>query len=146
MPLNTATPIAWRISDPAPWLVTSGETPAMNAMLVMRIGRRRSLAASTAARAGSNPSSCFALANSTIKIAFLAARPISTISPICVNTLLSPPLIMTPAIAAKSVKGTIRITASGSRKLSYCAASTRNTSRMHSGNTKTAVLPARIFW
>ena len=42
--------------------------------------------------------------------------------------------------------GTIRITASGSVQLSYCAASTRNTSSTQSGKTNTAVLPARICW
>ena len=41
MPEKTATPIACRISAPAPRATTSGNTPAMNAMLVIKIGRRR---------------------------------------------------------------------------------------------------------
>ena len=40
-----------------------------------------------------------ACANSTIRIAFLQARPTSTRKPICVKTLLSPPVSHTPAIA-----------------------------------------------
>ena len=107
----------------------------MKAMLVIRMGRRRSLAASTAAAAGDMPSSTFTLANSTIRMAFFAARPISTMRPICVNTLLSLPTSQTPVSADNSVSGTIRITAKGSRKLSYCAARTSSTKRMHSGKT-----------
>ena len=47
------------------------------------------------------PSSCFCLANSTIRIAFLHARPTSTIRPICVKMLLSLPLSHTPTMANK---------------------------------------------
>ena len=67
-------------------------------------------------------------------------------SPICVNTLLSPLVSHTPVIAARMPMGTIRMMAMGSVRLSYCAASTRNTSKMASGNTSTAELPARISW
>src|SRR6185437_9863489 len=82
--------------------------------------------------------------NSTIRIAFLQARPTSTIRPIWVKMLLSPPDNHTPAIADSSTIGTIRITASD--QLSYKDDSTRNTSSTHNGNTSTAVLPARICW
>src|SRR5207248_639670 len=41
MPKNTATPTAWRISDPEPVETTSGSTPRMKANEVIRIGRRR---------------------------------------------------------------------------------------------------------
>ena len=85
-------------------------------------------------------------ANSTIRIAFLHASPTSTINPIWVKMLLSPPLSHTPAIADSSTIGTIRITASGSDQLSYSDDSTRNTSSTHNGNTRIAVLPARICW
>ena len=44
MPKNTATPTAWRISEPEPVDSTSGSTPRMNANDVIRIGRRRSRA------------------------------------------------------------------------------------------------------
>ena len=51
-------------------------------------------------------------------MAFLHASPTSTISPICVKMLLSPPASKTPAIAESNVIGTIRITTSGSERLS----------------------------
>ena len=61
----------------------------MKAKAVIRIGRKRSLAASSAASSTDMPASCWALANSTIRIAFLAARPTSMIRPTWTNTLLS---------------------------------------------------------
>ena len=48
----------------------------------------------------------------------------------------------TPLMAANRHIGTIRITASGSRMLSYCAASSRNTNTTASVNATVAVLPA----
>ncbi len=146
IPANTATPIARRISEPAPVDSTSGSTPMMKASEVIRIGRRRSRLASMAACTGVRPANSSSRANSTIRMAFLADRPTSTISPICVKTLLSPAESHTPVIAASRPIGTIRMIASGSVRLSYCAASTRKTSRIASGNTITAELPARISW
>ena len=49
MPLNTAMPIDLRALAPAPVATTSGATPRMNANDVIRIGRKRARAASTAA-------------------------------------------------------------------------------------------------
>ena len=49
MPLNTARPSETRALAPAPVAVTSGTTPRMNANDVIRIGRKRTRAASTAA-------------------------------------------------------------------------------------------------
>src|SRR6266478_2913120 len=49
MPENTATPMARRISAPAPCEVTSGTTPMMNAIEVIRIGRNLSRQASSTA-------------------------------------------------------------------------------------------------
>ena len=85
-------------------------------------------------------------ANSTIRIAFLQARPTSTRNPICVKMLLSPLVSHTPVMAQSRDMGTIRMTASGSDQLSYCAASTRNASSTQSGKTKTAVLPDSRCW
>ena len=45
MPEKTAMPITLRASAPAPDAVSSGTTPRMNAKAVIRIGRKRSLAA-----------------------------------------------------------------------------------------------------
>ncbi|MCY1361373.1 hypothetical protein D9M69_480380 [compost metagenome] len=118
----------------------------MKAMEVIRIGRRRRRQASSTALRRSMPSCCLSLANSTMRIAFLHARPTSTIRPIWVKMLLSPPEMITPAMADSSVIGTIRITASGSPQLSYSAASTRKASSTQSGKTNIAELPARICW
>jgi hypothetical protein len=61
----------------------------MNAKAVIRIGRKRSLAADIADSISPLPESSSIFANSTIRIAFFAARPISMIRPICANTLLT---------------------------------------------------------
>ena len=83
MPPNTVVPIDWRLAAPAPVAIISGTTPRMKAKAVIRIGRSRSRAASIAASTISRPSSRRRLANSTIRIAFLAASPISMTKPIC---------------------------------------------------------------
>ena len=61
----------------------------MKAKAVIRMGRKRRRAASSAASCAGLPSSCFTFANSTMRIAFLAARPMSMISPTWTYTLLS---------------------------------------------------------
>ena len=72
-----------RISAPAPLDRISGTTPRMKASEVIRIGRMRSRLASTAASAPRPaPAWCSTSANSTIRMAFLHASPMSTISPI----------------------------------------------------------------
>ena len=63
----------------------------------------------------------------------------STRKPIWVKMLLSPSVSHTPAMAHSRHIGTMRMTASGSDQLSYCAASTRKTSRTHSGKTNGGV-------
>ena len=146
MPKNTAVPSAWRSSAPAPIAQTSGVTPRMKANEVIRIGRSRSRVASTAASHRLRPMSSSCRANSTIRMAFLAASPISTTKPTWVRMLLSCPRKMTPVMAATRHIGTIRITASGSVRLSYCAASTRNTNTTASTKANMAVLPALICW
>ena len=106
----------------------SGTTPRMKANEVIRIGRRRSFTASSVASRRGRPASRFSLANSTIRIAFLLARPTSTTKPICVKMLMSPPVRQaTPVIELSMHIGTTRMTASGSAQLSYWAASTKNT-------------------
>ena len=144
MPENTATPMACRISAPAPLENTRGTTPMMNANDVMRMGRSRMRQASSAASTVERPRSCSSRANSTIRMAFLQARPTSTRNPIWVKMLLSPRVTHTPVMAKSRHIGTIRMTASGSVQLSYWAASTRNASSTQSGKTNAAVFPARI--
>ena len=111
-------PIAWRISAPAPVAKASGTTPITNAAEVIRIGRNRRRAASIAAAIGVLPANSSSRANSTIRIAFFAERPTSTMSPICVKMLLSPWVSHTPVIAAISAMGTMRMMESGSTRLS----------------------------
>ena len=89
IPENTAVPMRFCAAAPAPLASTSGTTPMMNANAVIRMGRNRSLAASSAASSIERPASCCAFANSTIRMAFLAARPTSMIRPTWTNTLLS---------------------------------------------------------
>ena len=70
---------------PGPVAIAKGKQPRMKAKEVIKIGRRRRRAASTAAVTTSIPfSSIFILAYSTIKIAFFAARPIKVIIPTCI--------------------------------------------------------------
>ena len=66
--------------------------------------------------------------------------------PTCVRILLSCPRSTTPTMEAIRHIGTIMITASGSVRLSNCAASTRNTNTTASTKAKIAVLPARNCW
>ena len=89
MPPMTVVPIICRATDPAPDAVHNGTQPRINAKEVIRIGRRRSLAPSSAASTRGLPFSYSSLANSTIRMAFLAARPMSITRPICEYTSLS---------------------------------------------------------
>ena len=89
MPPITVVPMIWRATEPAPDAVHNGTQPRINANDVIRIGRRRSRAPSSAASTRFLPFSNSSLANSTIRMAFLAASPISMTRPICEYTSLS---------------------------------------------------------
>ena len=85
MPLNTVMPIDLRALAPAPVASTSGTTPRMKANDVIRIGRNRARAASTAdSSSGLRSRTCSSSATSTIRMAFLADSAISRIMPIWV--------------------------------------------------------------
>src|SRR5260370_18998871 len=127
MPARPAVPRVRRISAPAPWAINSGNTPRTNANDVMRIGRSRTRAASMAASNRDAPSCCRSRANSTIRMAFLAARPTSTTNPTCTKMFTSIWARATPANALDRHIGTTRITAQGSDQLSYRPASTKKT-------------------
>jgi hypothetical protein len=144
IPLNTAVPSERRISAPAPVAITSGTTPRMKANDVIKIGRSRSRTASSVAWWRGAPSSRFAFANSTIRIAFLHARPTSTIRPICTKMSTALCVSSTPPTEQSRHSGTTRITASGIDQLSYSAARARNTNTTASPKTYIAVLPALI--
>ena len=81
IPAKTPVPRECRLPAPAPLAITSGDTPRMKANDVMRMGRKRSRAASTAASRSAIPRPRISLANSTIRMAFLAASPTTVISP-----------------------------------------------------------------
>ena len=83
IPAMTAVPRIRREAAPAPAAIQSGTQPRMKAKEVMRIGRRRSLAPSSAASASDLPFFCSRTANSTMRMAFFAASPISITRPIC---------------------------------------------------------------
>src|SRR5215469_2467952 len=85
MPLNTVMPIDLRALAPAPLAITSGATPRMNANEVIKIGRSRAIAPSTAASNSGLPSCTrCSRATSTIRIAFLAESAMSKTMPIWV--------------------------------------------------------------
>ena len=82
MPENTAMPIAWRISAPAPLRQHQRHDAHDEGEGGHQDRPQTQAAASSTADTASWPrSSCRCLANSTIRIAFLQARPTSTIRP-----------------------------------------------------------------
>ena len=84
IPATTVIPIDVRAPEPAPVEIANGNTPRMNAKDVIKIGRKRILAASIAASTTSIPrSSTRIFAYSIIRIAFLAAKPTKVNKPIC---------------------------------------------------------------
>ena len=130
IPPTTVVPIAFREAAPAPLAMTSGRQPTMNASEVITIGRIRSRAASIAACRTGMPRSTRTLANSTIRIAFFAAKPMSMTRPICMYTLFSRPRTAMNANAPKMVVGTVNRTASGTVQLSYSAARQRKANKI----------------
>ena len=89
MPPRSAMPITTRASAPAPLATTRGRTPRMKEKAVIRIGRKRSSAALMAASKSDSPFLNSRLANSTIKMAFLAAMAMSITRAIWANTFNS---------------------------------------------------------
>ena len=106
------------------------------------IGRNRSRAASTVASMSGLPSSNNCLANSTIRMAFFAARPTSTRKPICTKISIGSDATIMPTTAQSKHMGTTRITAKGSRQLSYLAASTRKIAPTPRANMMTTCAPS----
>ncbi len=96
-------------------------------MDVMIIGRRRMRHASIAESTRLLPCSCSSLANSTIRMAFFAARPTVTSKPTWKNTSLDRPRRLVAISAPITPSGTTRMTAIGIDQLSYSAARHRNT-------------------
>ena len=78
----TPVPMERRLPDEAPAAMASGRQPRMKAKEVMTIGRSRSREASTAASRIESPCLRFRIANSMMRMAFLAASAISVSRPI----------------------------------------------------------------
>ena len=125
MPPTTATPMAIRPCAPSPEAIVSGSRPRMVEALVIRIGRRRCSEACSMASRLFSPASCFWLANSPIRIPFLATRPISMMMPIWLNMFIVCPLAAMNTSAPAMASGTVSMMTSGSLKLSNCAARIR---------------------
>ena len=117
-----------RLSDAAPREKAIGTEPRIVASDVMRIGRKRSAAASLAASCQELPSSRRWLATSTMRMPFFVTKPMSTIEPICEKMLSVSPLTHNDSTAPASASGTVNIIVSGSIQLSNCAARIRYTS------------------
>ena len=81
-PKKMVTPMVLRLSPPAPPQTISGIAPAAAEIEVMMIGRSLREALSITASRIDRPSSRSWLANSTIRMPFLAAMPTRMISPI----------------------------------------------------------------
>ena len=75
IPPTTAVPMECRLADPAPVESIRGRHPRMKAREVMMMGRKRRCAASAAASKRLKPCWCRIRANSTMRMAFLEARP-----------------------------------------------------------------------
>ena len=118
MPPNTPVPIALRAPEPAPLLSINGVTPRPNASDVIRIGRNRMRVASRVASSRARPWSSRSLANSAIRIAFFADRPMVVSSPTWKNTSFSSPRRVAPSTAPIMPSGTTSITANGIDQLS----------------------------
>jgi len=90
---------------------------------VMMMGRKRSLIAAMVAGMISIPESTRSFANSTIRIAFFAARPINVTKPICAITLfVNEGINVKVNIAPNAPVGTASNTENGTDQLSYNAA------------------------
>jgi hypothetical protein len=144
IPPITPVPIEWRLFCEAPSAMASGTQPRMNASEVITIGRRRSVAAVSAASYGVLPSSRFSTANSKIRIAFFAASATSMVSPIWKYTSLFRPRSRIASSAPNRANGTAMSTPNGSDHFSYCAARIRNTMMIPNTNTRLPVEPDLI--
>ena len=138
MPQNTAVPSAWRISAPGPVAITSGTTPRMKAKDVIRIGRSRRRQASTAASNGLVPVVVLGLLGELDDQDRVLGREADQHD----EADLREDVVVHAAQPARRTSadstpiGTIRMMASGSDQLSYCAASTRKTNSTTSAKMK----------
>lgn len=98
------------------------------------MGLRRSLVAETTESINVLPSALACLANSTIRIAFLADKPMMVTNPTLKKTSLAIPLSITNATAPIIPSGITKITANGIDQLSYKADKTRKITSIEKSN------------
>ena len=116
-----------RTSDPSVKAKASGTMPNTIASVVIRMGRRRTLAASNSASSRPRPgvrvpsgamlSSRERIAKSTSKIAFLVTSPISMMTPMTENIDRVERNIISASTTPIRVRGSAVISANGCRKL-----------------------------
>ena len=82
MPPMTTVPSTWRETPPEPVANQRGRQPQIKAKEVMRMGRSRMRAPVRAASETDLPFSYSVLAKEMMRMAFLAARPMSMMRPI----------------------------------------------------------------
>src|SRR5690606_1019105 len=134
--------IVWRENAPAPVDNINGMIPKIKAKDVMIMGRNLSFTASRVASSNGIPISTRSFANSTIKIAFLEARPIIVTKPICAYILLSNAGMNNKVrIAPNTPKGTDSKIEKGTDQLSYSDANNRNTNTIHNAKIIIVMLP-----
>ena len=121
MPPATAVPTECRASRPAPVANTSGMTPRMKASDVIRIGRSRMRAASTAASAIVSPRPRSCSANSTIENAVLRRQADQHDQTDLAVHIVDQPAAPLREQRAQNASGTDSRMMNGSVMLSYCA-------------------------
>jgi hypothetical protein len=101
-------PSGWRSSEPVPVPSISGSAPTRAAMVVIRIGRKRSRQAWWIASCGALPSwRSASRAKSIIMMAFFLTMPISSTMPMMATTLRSSPAIISASNAPMPADGRV---------------------------------------
>jgi len=122
-------------------------TPKMNERDVIRIGRRRVRAACTAASPEATPSSSFWRANSTIRMAFLAAKADENDeADLRQDVSMGMPRASMPVPMRAGTSARSGRLPNGSFQLSYCATRTRKTKRAAVPKTRRVGVPRCCCW
>src|SRR5690554_2519435 len=118
MPPITPVPTARWPAEPAPVANTRGITPMIKASEVIRIGRKRRRQAVSVASIKPLPSCCRLRANSMIRMAFFADRPMMAIRPTLKYTSFGMPASVAPSSEPNTPSGTTSMTEKGIDQLS----------------------------
>ena len=107
-PPTMATPSGRRSSEPAPELSIKGSAPSRAAMVVIRMGLKRSSEAwYMASRAARPPLRCASRAKSIIMMAFFFTMPINRMMPMMPSTSRSSPAIIRASMAPIPADGNV---------------------------------------